>query len=220
MPTTAAAYPFATSFTPSGSVTPTPYASQHSVTVKPGPLASLTVSPATATIAPGGSQGYTVSGFDAFGNPLGAITNAKFIIKPNGSCVASTCTTSVTFTSESSQPAEIGVTITPSPDNPSPIDVSLPGDVNWTGAAYNVEDAAAPAPPVDTEWVCSAASGIDCPAAQALDAPDVPTLTFVISQLNPGDEYTITFVAVAASDNYTTDEAATSRTFTTTDSGG
>ena len=97
VPTTAGAYPFATSFTPSGSQTPIAFTAQHSVTVKPGPLASLTLSPATATIVSGGSQTYTAQGFDAYGNSRGNITSAtKFKISPNGSCTAATCTATAT----------------------------------------------------------------------------------------------------------------------------
>ena len=97
VPTTARAYPVATSFTPTGGAA-VPFANQHTVTVRPGALASVTVSPATATIAVGGSQGYTASGSDAYGNALGPITNAKFTIKPDGSCAGATCTASVAGT--------------------------------------------------------------------------------------------------------------------------
>jgi hypothetical protein len=91
VPTTAQDYPVATSFTPPGG-TAVAFANQHIVTVKPGALASVTVTPATATIAPGGTQAYTASGFDAYGNALGPIAGAKFTIKPNGSCTGATCT--------------------------------------------------------------------------------------------------------------------------------
>ena len=92
VPTTAGAYPFATSFIPSGQ-SPIQFAAQHSVRVKPGPLASLTLSPAAATILSGGSETYTAQGFDAYGNSRGDITSAtKFKISPNGSCTAAACT--------------------------------------------------------------------------------------------------------------------------------
>ena len=93
VPTTAGAYPFGTSFTPSGSQSPIAFKAQHSVTVKAGPLASLTLSPATVTITSGGSQAYTAQGFEAYGNSRGDITSAtKFKISPNGSCTGATCT--------------------------------------------------------------------------------------------------------------------------------
>lgn len=93
VPTTAKDYPVATSFTPPGG-TAAPFANQHIVTVKPGALASITVAPATATIAAGGTQAYTANGFDAYGNALGPIAGAKFTIKPDGSCAGATCTAS------------------------------------------------------------------------------------------------------------------------------
>jgi hypothetical protein len=95
-PTVAGVYPFATGFTPAGSQTPVSFAAQHSVTVKPGPLAKVVLSPATATIAPGGTQSYTAQGFDAYGNSRGDVTATKFTISPNGSCTGATCTASVT----------------------------------------------------------------------------------------------------------------------------
>jgi uncharacterized repeat protein (TIGR01451 family) len=96
-PTAAGGYPFATAFTPAGSQTPAPFAAQHQVTVKPGPLAEVVLSPATATIAPGGTQSYTAQGLDAFGNLRGDVTAAtKFKISPNGSCTGASCTATAT----------------------------------------------------------------------------------------------------------------------------
>ena len=45
-------------------------------TVKPGPLASVTVSPSSASIALGGTQSFTANGADAYGNPI-AIASAS-----------------------------------------------------------------------------------------------------------------------------------------------
>ncbi|MDP9341544.1 MAG: hypothetical protein M3Q23_05430 [Actinomycetota bacterium] len=60
--------------------------------VNPGPLDHLSLSPATTTIAPGGSQAYTSQGFDQFGNSLGDETaNTTFSIAPDGSCNGATC---------------------------------------------------------------------------------------------------------------------------------
>jgi uncharacterized repeat protein (TIGR01451 family) len=96
-PTAVGAYPFATAFTPAGSQTPVPFAAQHQVTVKPGPLAEVVLSPATATIAPGGTQAYTARGLDAYGNARGDVTAAtKFKISPNGSCTGASCTATAT----------------------------------------------------------------------------------------------------------------------------
>ena len=61
---------------------------------KPGKLATLVLSPAAATIAPGATQAYTAQGFDAAGNSLGDLTSqARFTISGGGSCTASVCTT-------------------------------------------------------------------------------------------------------------------------------
>ena len=54
------------------------------------------ISPATATITAGGSQGYTAKGFDAADNSLGDVTaSTTFTIGPNGSCPGATCTATV-----------------------------------------------------------------------------------------------------------------------------
>ncbi|MFH1662929.1 MAG: Ig-like domain-containing protein, partial [Chloroflexota bacterium] len=44
------------------------------LTVNPGPVASIVISPDTTTITAGGSQTYTAEAFDAFGNSLGDVT--------------------------------------------------------------------------------------------------------------------------------------------------
>ncbi|HLQ62773.1 MAG TPA: Ig-like domain-containing protein [Candidatus Acidoferrales bacterium] len=63
------------------------------LTVNPGPLATLTLSPSPASISAGGSQSYTATGYDGFGNSLGDLTTAAtFSIAPNGSCAGATCT--------------------------------------------------------------------------------------------------------------------------------
>src|SRR5207245_2542839 len=55
--------------------------------VSPGALASIAISPSTATISAGGSQAYTAQGFDSHGNSTGDVTGATtFSISPNGSC--------------------------------------------------------------------------------------------------------------------------------------
>ncbi|MGN6587410.1 MAG: Ig-like domain-containing protein [Solirubrobacterales bacterium] len=65
---------------------------QATLTVTPGPLARIEISPKTATIESGGSQAYKVEGFDAAGNDLGDVTsNAGFGIAPDGSCAGATC---------------------------------------------------------------------------------------------------------------------------------
>ncbi len=61
----------------------------------PGVLDHISISPLTATIAPGGNQAYTAQGFDRLNNSLGDVTAATtFSITPDGSCTGATCTAS------------------------------------------------------------------------------------------------------------------------------
>lgn len=59
------------------------------VTVAP---VSLRLSPASSSITSGGSQAYTVEGYDAANDDLGPDTNATLSISPDGSCTGYTCT--------------------------------------------------------------------------------------------------------------------------------
>jgi parallel beta-helix repeat protein len=69
--------------------------STATLTVTAGPLDHLALSPATATIASGGSQAYTAEGRDQYDNPLGDVTSTTtFTIAPNGSCTGASCTAS------------------------------------------------------------------------------------------------------------------------------
>jgi hypothetical protein len=66
-----------------------------SLQVSGGALDHITLSPASATIASGGSQSFAATGFDAAGNSLGDVTGSTtFTIAPNGSCSANACTAS------------------------------------------------------------------------------------------------------------------------------
>ncbi|HVL89167.1 MAG TPA: S8 family serine peptidase [Actinomycetota bacterium] len=66
------------------------------LTVTPGPLASMTIAPSSSAITAGASQAYMVTGADAYGNSLGDVTpGTGFSITPNGSCSANTCTATV-----------------------------------------------------------------------------------------------------------------------------
>lgn len=61
----------------------------------PDPLASIVVSPSTATIVPGGSQTFKAEGFDKQGNDIGDETGVTtFSIDGTGSCTGATCTAS------------------------------------------------------------------------------------------------------------------------------
>jgi outer membrane protein assembly factor BamB len=98
-----------------------------SLTVTAGPIASLTISPGSATITAGGSQTYTASGTDKYGNNLGDVTaGTGFTISPaDGSCNQSTqaCTATATgphtVTGTSYGPSSATATLNV---NPGPLD--------------------------------------------------------------------------------------------------
>ena len=65
--------------------------------VEPGPLASISLNPASAVIGTNTPQLFTVAGFDAFGNPVVDQTaNAAFSISPNGACTLNSCRATAT----------------------------------------------------------------------------------------------------------------------------
>ena len=67
-----------------------------SLSVTAGALDHLVLSPASATIAAGGSQAYTAEGRDQYDNSLGDVTSSTtFSIGPNGSCSGASCTRDV-----------------------------------------------------------------------------------------------------------------------------
>lgn len=62
----------------------------------PGPFDHITISPAMATIASGGTQPYTATAYDQYNNAIGDVTGSTvFGITPDGSCTGATCTASV-----------------------------------------------------------------------------------------------------------------------------
>jgi hypothetical protein len=67
-----------------------------SVAVNNQVLTSITISPASASIAAGGSRSYVATGHDQNGDPMGDVTaSTTFAISPNGSCTGATCTATV-----------------------------------------------------------------------------------------------------------------------------
>ena len=70
---------------------------QATLTIKVAALDHMVLSPADATIASGGSQTYTVEGFDVYGNSRGDITfgTTTYSITPDGSCTSNVCTATV-----------------------------------------------------------------------------------------------------------------------------
>ena len=64
-----------------------------SLTVTSAALATLILSPSSASITAGASQTYTARGADQYGNDLGDLSGATaFAIGPDGTCTAATCT--------------------------------------------------------------------------------------------------------------------------------
>lgn len=63
------------------------------LTVTPGPLSTLTLSPANAAVRTGQAQSYTATGADRYGNDLGDETaQSTFTIDGAGRCSANSCT--------------------------------------------------------------------------------------------------------------------------------
>ena len=66
--------------------------STASLTVNPGPLDHLALSPSTASMAAGGSRTFTAQGRDQYDNSLGDVTSTTtFSIQPDGSCSGAAC---------------------------------------------------------------------------------------------------------------------------------
>ena len=66
--------------------------------MQPGPPASLTLTPDSATITAGHSQAYQAVGKDAYGNAFDATGSTTFTIAPDGSCTTAdpkTCTATI-----------------------------------------------------------------------------------------------------------------------------
>src|SRR5436190_14808963 len=63
------------------------------VTVVPGALDHVALSPEYPTVTAGTPQSFTVRGFDAYGNDAGDVTTSTSLaIAPDGSCTGATCT--------------------------------------------------------------------------------------------------------------------------------
>ena len=71
-----------------------------SVTVDPGPLASITVSPSSATVTEGGTQTFTATGADSYGNPV-SITPSWATTVYGGSVSPTSDSSTTTFTAGS-----------------------------------------------------------------------------------------------------------------------
>ncbi|MBW3669100.1 MAG: choice-of-anchor D domain-containing protein, partial [Actinobacteria bacterium] len=67
------------------------HGTQAGIVVAPAALASITLSPSSATVPAGVAQPYAAEGFDAYGNSRGTVT-PTLSISPDGTCDAVSCT--------------------------------------------------------------------------------------------------------------------------------
>jgi hypothetical protein len=119
-----------------------------SLSVTPGPIAALVVSPASATITAGGSQAYSANAIDAYGNSLGDVTGSTtFTIGPDGSCTGANCTGTLAGTdtvtgTDSGAGATASLTVTAGPFDhivvsPASATISSGGSQDYTAAAFD-----------------------------------------------------------------------------------
>jgi hypothetical protein len=225
-PATAGAYPVATAFTPAGGQTPVPFPAQYSVTVKPGPLARLALTPATATTALGGTQSYTAQGLDAFGNSRGDVTAATtFTIAPDGSCAGATCTATapgahtVTGTDgKASGTAALTVSAPPQADLAATATVSDAAPDYGTSVTFTTT--------VTNNSATTTSAGVTVAVAApaALQSPSVTTATgsyaggtWTIGSLAPGASATLTITGMTGNVADGTQTVTATATATTRD---
>jgi len=66
--------------------------------VNAGALATITLSPANATITAGGNESYAAAGFDKFGNSIGDVTGATTFTVTGGTCLSNSCSSTLAGT--------------------------------------------------------------------------------------------------------------------------
>lgn len=200
-PTTAGAYPFAAAFTPAGSQAPVPFPAQPSVTVKPGPLAKIALSPATATIAPAGTQSYTAQGLDAHGNSLGDVTAATtFTIAPDGSCAGATCTaTAAGSHTVTGTDGKVSGTATLTVSAPPQADLAVTETVSSATPDYGATVTFTTTVTNTSATITSAGITVAVAAPADLQSPSVSTATgsyaggtWTVGSLAPGASATLT----------------------------
>src|SRR5438132_11896061 len=64
-----------------------------SLTVTPGPIVKITISPAAATVVAGSNQAYRAEGYDQAGNDAGDVTNNTSFALSGNACSVNVCGT-------------------------------------------------------------------------------------------------------------------------------
>ena len=125
-----------------------PNATQNfTLTVNPGPLASLTLSPSSAAITAGGNQTYTAQGFDQYLNSRGDVTRVTTFSVTNGICTVNSCSSTVagTQTVTGNDGGIMGTaTLMVNPGaitrlvlNPNPSSITAGASQSYTAAGYD-----------------------------------------------------------------------------------
>jgi hypothetical protein len=189
--------------------------------VTAGEPVSLSLSPASATIAAGGSQAYEVSGEDAYGNPIPAVQGAtlSFSGPEDGTCDGYTCaptkagtytvtaalggaTGTATLEVTAGEPASVVVTANPTRVRPSP----LPG--NTAAITVTVTDAFGnPVAGAHVSLSVAGGSGLPLPGLQPVVTPSsattdengVVTATYTAGPLPGTDTVTATVGSASGS---------------------
>ncbi len=209
VPSAPGTFAFPASFTPAGSAA-IPFVDANTFVVSAAPLASLTLSPSTSTIAAGASQTYTVQGFDALGNAVTPDpTGTRYTITPDGTCTDATCTATtagvhtVTVKDKGiaatatltvgAAPTGADVAVTQTVSTASPI---YYGDVSFTTTVTNTSTVAT------AQGVAVAVaipSGVLTPAVDpsGLTTFSSSTGVWTIGELAPGAHATLTVSGVA-----------------------
>ena len=142
-----------------------------------GPLSFIIVSPAAATIEAGETQGYSARGYDAFGNPRGAVA-AAFDIEDGdcdgiecGSTVAGEHTVTGTFSGRSDTAV---LTVTPGPIDEiviSPQFATIEAGETQAYTAEGFDEYGNSIGPVDAEYSILPSVGFDDPILLGLGEP-------------------------------------------------
>jgi len=118
-----------------------------SVTVNPGPLATITVAPPTATITADQTQQFTATGADAFGNPvaISPVWTATNGSAPGGLFAPWAVGTWTVYANQSGRSGNASVTVTPGALTrvealPNPVTITADDTQQFTATGYDAKD--------------------------------------------------------------------------------